>query len=327
MRLHNTLQRFEQGTLEARAYTSLSRLLEARHWGMFNGGRRVPYSNQQEQGLSRSAKSGRGTDFLELQPYQPGDDVRHMDWKATARVGAPWLRAFEQERQRHCSVIVDQRSCLFFGSMAYTKSLLAAELAAITAWDHLLLGYSVRLVILSDEQVDEGDVLYSVERLSERLGLLARCNQQLGAWHSQSYSGSIAEAIEKTHRLPRHEMFWFTSALNWRVPDRTSLATVLEKHRFTCISVEDVAELDPQRIAACDWVGPSSESLALDRSSEYYATLAARAQASITAFDVLCRTFHGALYRVDSGNSASAAYHEQAGFGRFLSDQSDVSRA
>ena len=37
MRLHNTLQRFEQGTLEARAYTSLSRLLEARHWGMFNG--------------------------------------------------------------------------------------------------------------------------------------------------------------------------------------------------------------------------------------------------------------------------------------------------
>lgn len=57
MRLHNTLQRFEQGTLEARAYTSLSRLLEARHWGMFNGGRRVPYSNQQEQGLSRSAKS------------------------------------------------------------------------------------------------------------------------------------------------------------------------------------------------------------------------------------------------------------------------------
>ncbi len=327
MRLHKTSQHFEQATLEARAYTSLSRLLEARRWGMFQGGRQVPYSNQQEQGLSRSAQSGRGTDFLELQPYQPGDDVRHMDWKATARVGTPWLRAFEQERQRHCSVIVDQRSCLFFGSMTYTKSLLTAELAAITAWDHLLMGYSVRLVILSDDRVDEGEVLYSAERLSERLGLLARCNQQLGAWHSKSYSGSIAEMIEKAHRLPRHEMFWFTSALNWRVPERTSLSTVLGKHRFTWISIEDAAELDPQRFAACDWVGPSSHSLASDRLPNHCTTIAAQAQESIAAFEELCRTFNAAVYRADSGSSAAAAYREHAGFGRFLNDQSDVPRA
>ena len=71
--------------------------------------------------------------FEEIRKYLPGDDVRNIDWKVTARIRKPHVRVFTEERDRPAILVVDQRMPMFFGSRLYVKSVTAAHLAALTA--------------------------------------------------------------------------------------------------------------------------------------------------------------------------------------------------
>ena len=78
---------------------------------------------------------GRGFDFEEIRRYLPGDDIRSIDWRVTARTGKPHLRVFTEERDRPVILVVDQRRSMFFGSRRALKSVVAAETAALAAWE------------------------------------------------------------------------------------------------------------------------------------------------------------------------------------------------
>lgn len=77
---------------------------------------------------------GRGMEFDETRPYQPGDDVRHMDWKVTARTGKPHTKQFREERERPVLVWVDLRRPMFFATRGAFKSVVAARAAALLGW-------------------------------------------------------------------------------------------------------------------------------------------------------------------------------------------------
>ena len=85
-------------------------------------------------GAYRSRFRGRGVDFLESRNYQPGDDIRNMDWRVTARTGRAHTKVFQEERERPVLVAVDAGPSLFFGTRKRLKSVAAAELAAVIAW-------------------------------------------------------------------------------------------------------------------------------------------------------------------------------------------------
>ena len=99
-----------------------------------------------------SRNRGRGIDFEEVRLYQPGDDVRNIDWNVTARKQVPHTKIFREERERPTLLIVDQGSSMFFGSQKRLKSVAAAELAARLAW--LTLAYQDRIggIVLSDDE-------------------------------------------------------------------------------------------------------------------------------------------------------------------------------
>lgn len=82
----------------------------------------------------RSAARGRGLDFDEYREYQPGESVRHIDWRVTARTGRPHSRLYREERERAVYVVVDYRPGMFFASRGRFKSVLAAQAAALLAW-------------------------------------------------------------------------------------------------------------------------------------------------------------------------------------------------
>ncbi|MFA5632274.1 MAG: DUF58 domain-containing protein [Porticoccaceae bacterium] len=84
-------------------------------------------------GNYRSAFRGRGMDFDEVRPYQPGDDIRTIDWRVTARTTRPHTKVFREERERPVLIAVDLRGPMFFGSWRL-KSMVAAEIAATLAW-------------------------------------------------------------------------------------------------------------------------------------------------------------------------------------------------
>ena len=90
-----------------------------------------------EQGVGgeyHSVFKGRGVEFAEVRPYQPGDDVRTIDWNVTARMGTPFVKQYVEERDLTVFLVVDVSGSLGFGSRAILKRDLAAELAALLAF-------------------------------------------------------------------------------------------------------------------------------------------------------------------------------------------------
>ncbi|CAM3740942.1 DUF58 domain-containing protein [Rahnella victoriana] len=81
-----------------------------------------------------SRQQGRGLNFDSLRRYQAGDDVRLIDWQATARLRTPWIRLYNEERERPVFLIVDQRLDMFFATRGQTKSVVAAKIAGLLAW-------------------------------------------------------------------------------------------------------------------------------------------------------------------------------------------------
>jgi len=91
-------------------------------------------------GAYRSRFRGRGVDFLESRNYQPGDDIRNMDWRVTARTGRPHTKVFQEERERPVLVVIDAGPSLYFGTRRRLKSVAAGQFAAAIAWSAVRRG-------------------------------------------------------------------------------------------------------------------------------------------------------------------------------------------
>ena len=101
-------------------------------------------------GLHLSKIRGRGIDFEEFRPYQAGDDIRLIDWRATARTGRAVTKVFREERERPVIIAVDQCSSMFFGSQVAFKSVIAAQAAALFCWLAVDNGDRVGGLVFSD---------------------------------------------------------------------------------------------------------------------------------------------------------------------------------
>ena len=132
-------------------------------------------------GRHASRLRGRGLNFEEMRDYLPGDDIRSIDWKATARTGEPHVRVFTEERDRPALLVVDQRMSMFFGSTLNMKSVTAAEAAALTAFAILAANDRVGGVVFDDE-----DIVELKPKRSRRAGnvFLSQVAERNGAMHA-----------------------------------------------------------------------------------------------------------------------------------------------
>ncbi len=87
----------------------------------------------------RSAHLGQGLDYEEARLYQPGDDVRAMDWRTTARTGKPYLKVYREDHDPALHLVIDRRAGMRFGTRARLKVTQAVRIAAVLAFD---AGYS-----------------------------------------------------------------------------------------------------------------------------------------------------------------------------------------
>ncbi len=93
---------------------------------------------------------GRGLVFSDVRAYYPGDDVRTIDWNITARMNAPHVKQFVEERDRTVNLVIDMSASGFFGSHGATKREIAAELAAVVAFSAIKNNDRVGLYIVTD---------------------------------------------------------------------------------------------------------------------------------------------------------------------------------
>lgn len=131
----------------------------------------------------------RGLDFEELRHYQPGDDLRYIDRRATARTGQPFVRSFLEERDRPTIVVCDQRMNMFFGSCLNFKSYTAAELGALLGWSAFHSGDRVGVMVFNDQRIDTVAPHRSRQRLQQCLATIHRQNRELHA--ERGVSGAV----------------------------------------------------------------------------------------------------------------------------------------
>ena len=113
---------------------------------------------------------GRGMDYCESRRYQPGDDVRSIDWRVTARTGQTHTKIYIEERERPIFIMVDFSASLYFGTRDTFKSVLAARAAALLAWAAVLQGDRVGGVLVSRDKVVD------LKPKASRRGALAMIN-------------------------------------------------------------------------------------------------------------------------------------------------------
>lgn len=107
-------------------------------------------SNNIFAGEYHAAFKGRGMLFAEVREYQPGDDVRDIDWNVTARMNRPYIKVFEEERELTVMLLVDVSASGWFGTKNRTVRELAAEIAATLAFSAMQNNDKVGAILFSD---------------------------------------------------------------------------------------------------------------------------------------------------------------------------------
>jgi uncharacterized protein (DUF58 family) len=157
-------------------------------------------------GRHNSKLRGRGLNFEELRNYLPGDDTRNIDWKVTARTRTPYVRVYTEEKDRSVWLLIDQRVGMFFGSQKRMKSVVAAEVGAISAWRVLSVGDRVGALIFNDNEISVVPPHRSRERVMQILKQVVIKNQALSASPElKPDPGKLNEALKQASILARHD--------------------------------------------------------------------------------------------------------------------------
>ncbi len=252
--------------------------------------------HQARPGPYLSKIRGRGMEFDEARPYQPGDDVRSIDWRVTARSGKLHTKLFHEELERPVLVVVDGSNSMRFGTRTRLKSVQACRYAALVAWGALARGDRIGSVLAGP------DGLLETRPQSRRPHLLTLL-QRLGDWHNHflqepevpsTLENPLLEALRITRRLaPTGSLIYVVS--DWRATEESilqTLGTLKRHHELRAIRIYDgLEEQLPHSGTYPVWsTGSRSEVVWLDcRQATLREEHEQRAQAERTALEASMR--------------------------------------
>ena len=147
---------------------------------------------QAQVGPSASRSLGRGLDFAESRVYQPGDDVRNMDWNVTARTGQAHTKLFVEEREKPTYLLVDLNPGMWFATRGMFKSMLATRLAVLLAWCAVASNDRVGGIVTA------GDWHREIKPLPGRRGVMALIRNLLEAQRLSNHAASNSASASST---------------------------------------------------------------------------------------------------------------------------------
>lgn len=183
------------------AYISLPQLLALRHKSVRINQAQSTKVMGSQSGIKLSKVKGRGIDFAEVRAYQPGDDIRAIDWRVTARKNKPHTKIFREERERPALIYVDQSQHMFFGSTQRLKSVAAAELAGRIAWQTLAAGDRIGGIVIGNEEQTLFRPFRTIRAVGRLLNQIASANQTLTRSAFIDTQESKFSGLEQLRRL------------------------------------------------------------------------------------------------------------------------------
>ncbi len=212
-------------------------------------------------GEYRSVFRGQGIEFAEVRAYQPGDEYRSIDWNVSARMGSPYVKTFEEERELTLMLVVDRSGSVEFGRPC-TKAERAVEVAAVLALAAARQNDRVGAVIFSS------GIDHVVPPTKGRRHAL-RVIRDLIAFAPQQRGTNIALALNYVSRLLRHHSIVVVlsdfRAKGWE----EALRSLVRRHEVVAITVDDTRESNLPNVGWIDLGDAESDDrILIDTSSE-----------------------------------------------------------
>lgn len=189
-------------------------------------------------GAYHSAFKGAGLNFTEVREYQPGDDVRSIDWNVTARMDKPFLKLYEEERELTVMLLVDLSASGDFGSVPQSKRELAAELACVLAFSATRNNDKVGLMLFTD-----GLEHYLPPRKGRQHAL--RLIRDVLYFQPKGLGTGLGNALRTLNHLQKRRAvcFLISDFISREGTDWERLLRVTaQRHDLTCVELHDPRE-------------------------------------------------------------------------------------
>ena len=227
------------------------RLLELRTRGLVNSVFTGEY---------RSVFKGQGMEFAEVREYQPGDEVRTIDWNVTARMQRPYVKRYIEERELTVMLVVDLSGSSRFGTRVRFKSELASELSAVIAMSAVRNNDRVGALLFSDR------IEHVLPPRKGRRHAL-RVIRDLLVFEPKGQGTDIASALEYLGRLLRHHTIVFVVSDFLATDIERPLKLLAQRHDVVAVTVEDPAEMTLPDVGLVRFTDPESgDTVAVDTS-------------------------------------------------------------
>jgi uncharacterized protein (DUF58 family) len=192
-------------------------------------------------GQYHSVFKGRGMEFSEVREYQPGDDIRTIDWNVTARMGHPFIKKFTEERELTVMLLVDVSGSEIFGSVRQLKNELAAEVAAVLAFSAIRNNDKVGLIMFSD------DIELFVPPKKGKTHVL-RVIREILYFQPKGRRTDIPAALKFLEQITTHRSVTFL--LSDFIADnyQKMLRVANQRHDMVAIAITDPREIEMPRI-------------------------------------------------------------------------------
>ncbi|MBN2647502.1 MAG: DUF58 domain-containing protein [Thiotrichales bacterium] len=217
------------------------------------------------QGDQHAVRKGRGMTFSEVRQYQAGDDIRHIDWRVTARTQKTHTKLFIEEHERPTMFVLEQSPALFFGSQVRLKTAQALNLAAILGWISLQQQEKVGGICFNGQQQlwfapqkSQNNLLHF---LQESIALQQQL-QQPGTAQPQAWLAAI-QRLQKNVK-PGSRIFLIGDLLSFEAPLFAALKPLLSHTEILAIHLFDSLEKHLPELGWLSLEGQQGQTLRLD---------------------------------------------------------------
>src|SRR5215217_4356808 len=176
-------------------------------------------------GQYHSVFKGQGMNFEEVREYQPGDEVRSIDWNVTARMNHPFVKKFVEERELTLMLVVDVSGSGLFGSGAQSKRELAAEIASVLAFSAIRNNDKVGLILFTEEAEK-----YIPPKKGRKHVL--RVIREILFYEPKKHGTNLNDALQFLRRVTNHRAVAviLSDFLGQTSPTRSEIAAHLKRH-------------------------------------------------------------------------------------------------
>lgn len=188
-------------------------------------------------GEYHSSFKGQGMEFDEVREYQPGDDVRQIDWNVTARYGTPFIKKFAEERELTVIILMDASGSTQFGTADYLKSELAAELTALLAFAAIKNNDKVGMISFTDR------IEKFIPPNKGRRNVL-RLIREVLYFEPEGTGTDIASALEYFNQVTKRRAVLFIISDFIDSNFRKQLLIARRRHDIVAINVSDPREME-----------------------------------------------------------------------------------